>query len=153
MADAIIENPILNSPFEEPNQHFKFTDDGITNQIVETRRLSGYFIPIPQPKKKGKQLVFDSEWTQDRFKESEFINRIRDRVKVWRQQGWPGVTNATARLLQLDGKPPLRPPRHRQDAIKVINHYGDEVLKVYEAWGEERVKARAETLQKRKSGD
>jgi len=99
MPDAIIENPILNSPFAEPRRHFKFTDDGITNEIVEARRLSGYFIPIPQPKKKGKQLIFDSEWTQDRFKESEFINRVRDRVNVWRQQGWPGVTNTTARLL------------------------------------------------------
>src|SRR6202162_3366065 len=100
MPDAIIENPILNSPFEEPTRHFKFTDDGITNEVVEARRLSGYFVPIPQPKKKGKQLVFDSEWTQDRFKESEFINRIRDRVKVWHQQGWPGITNTSARLLQ-----------------------------------------------------
>jgi type III restriction enzyme len=100
MPDAIIENPILNSPFEEPTRHFKFTDDGITNEVVEVRRLSGYFVPIPQPKKKGKQLVFDSEWTQDRFKESEFINRIRDRVNVWRQQGWPGITNTTTRLLQ-----------------------------------------------------
>ncbi len=100
MPDAIIENPILNSPFGEPTRHFKFTDDGITNDIVESRRLSGYFVPIPQPKKKGKQLVFDSEWTQDRFKESEFINRIRDRVNVWRQQGWPGITNTSTRLLQ-----------------------------------------------------
>jgi type III restriction enzyme len=58
MPDAIIENPILNSPFEEPTRHFKFTDDGITNEVVETRRLSGYFVPIPQPKKKGKQLIF-----------------------------------------------------------------------------------------------
>ena len=98
--DALIENPILNSPFGVPNRHFKFTNDGITNEIIEARRLSGYFIPIPQPKKKGKQLVFDSEWTQDRFKESEFINRVRDRVNVWRQQEWPGITNTTSRLLQ-----------------------------------------------------
>jgi type III restriction enzyme len=100
MPDAIIENPILNSPFEEPRRHFKFTDDGITNEILETRRSSGYFVPIPQPKKRGKQLELDTQWTQDRFRESEFINRTRDRVKVWREQGWPGVTNTTAALLQ-----------------------------------------------------
>jgi type III restriction enzyme len=100
MPDVLIENPILNSPFKQPNRHFKFTEDGITNEVVEARRSSGYFVPIPQPKKKGKQLVFDSEWTQDRFRESEFINRVRDRVNVWRQQGWPGVTNTTAKLLQ-----------------------------------------------------
>jgi hypothetical protein len=27
MADALIENPILNSPFLEPDRHFKFTDE------------------------------------------------------------------------------------------------------------------------------
>ena len=36
----IIENPILNSPFEEPSRHFKFTDDGITNEVAEKRRVS-----------------------------------------------------------------------------------------------------------------
>jgi hypothetical protein len=30
----------------------------------------------------------------------EFINRIRARVKVWRQQSWPGTTNTTAALLR-----------------------------------------------------
>jgi type III restriction enzyme len=99
MPDAIIENPILNSPFTEPGQYFKFTDDGITNEIVEKRRSSGYFVPIPQPKKKGKQLELDTQWTQDRFRESEFINRVRDRVKVCRKRGWPGVTNTTSALL------------------------------------------------------
>jgi predicted phosphodiesterase len=44
MADALIENPILNSPFLEPKRHFKFTDDGITNEIVAGRRISSYFI-------------------------------------------------------------------------------------------------------------
>ncbi len=47
MPDAIIENPILNSPFGEPTRHFKFTDDGITNETVEARRQAGYFVSIP----------------------------------------------------------------------------------------------------------
>ena len=38
MADALIENPILNSPFFEPDRHFKFTDEGISNEIVDRRR-------------------------------------------------------------------------------------------------------------------
>jgi hypothetical protein len=53
MADALIENPILNSPFLEPTRHFKFTDEGITNEVVAGRRSSSYFIPIARPKKKG----------------------------------------------------------------------------------------------------
>src|SRR5881628_3819956 len=63
---ALIENPILNSPFREPNRHFKFDDEGITNDIVTGRRPSSHFVPIPRAKKKGKQLQFDTEWTKDR---------------------------------------------------------------------------------------
>ncbi|HKM52022.1 MAG TPA: hypothetical protein VJY33_01360 [Isosphaeraceae bacterium] len=77
MADTIIENPILNSPFREPDRHWRFTDEGITNEIVETRRASAYFVPIPPPKKKGKQLQFDTEWTQDRIEPNDKVNRIR----------------------------------------------------------------------------
>ena len=40
---AAIENAILNSPFREPDRHWRFTDEGITNEIVETRRASAYF--------------------------------------------------------------------------------------------------------------
>jgi type III restriction enzyme len=49
MADTIIENPILNSPFREPDRHWRFADEGITNEIVESRRQSAYFVPIPPP--------------------------------------------------------------------------------------------------------
>jgi hypothetical protein len=73
MADTLIDNPILNSPFLEPRRHFKFTDEGITNEIALGRRASSYFIPIARPKKKGKQLTFDTEWTQDRIEEEARI--------------------------------------------------------------------------------
>jgi hypothetical protein len=53
MNQVVIENPIINSPFEEPMRHFRFTEDGITNEIIEERRTSSYFIPIPKPKKKA----------------------------------------------------------------------------------------------------
>lgn len=100
MRHVVIENPILNSPFEEPKRHFRFTDDGITDEIVEGRRPSINFIPIPPPKKKGKQLTFDTQWTLDRVEENHFINRVRARVGQWRQGGYLGVTNTTRRLLE-----------------------------------------------------
>ncbi len=52
MQQVVIENPILNSPFDEPCRHFRFSDDGITDEIVAARRTSQYFIPIPQPVKR-----------------------------------------------------------------------------------------------------
>jgi type III restriction enzyme len=38
--NRVIPNPIINSPFEEPCRHFRFDDEGITNEIVEERRNS-----------------------------------------------------------------------------------------------------------------
>ncbi len=100
MQQVVIENPILNSPFQEPTRHFRFTDEGITNEVVDERRVSSYFVPIPAAKKKGKQLAFETEWTRDRIEENEFINRVRARVALWRQGGYVGVTRTTARLLE-----------------------------------------------------
>ena len=96
---AVIANPILNSPFKEPSRHFRFNDEGITDQIADGRRESGYFLPIASPRKKGGQLKFETEWTQDRFLSSPRINRIRERVKAWRAGGYVGVTRTTERLL------------------------------------------------------
>ena len=98
-APTVIDDPIINSPFEEPTRHYRFGDAGITNEIVEARRTSSYFIPIPPPKKKGKQLSFDTEWLGERVKENEFINRVRGRVSVWRRGGYAGITRTTRRLL------------------------------------------------------
>ena len=50
--NVVIENPVVNSPFTEPRRHFRFDDDGITDELVESRRSSSYFIPIASPKKK-----------------------------------------------------------------------------------------------------
>ncbi len=101
MSQVVIENPIINSPFDEPRRHFRFSDEGITNEIAEGRRSSSYFVPIPRPKSKGKsQLIFDTEWTQERIEENKFINQVRERVSRWRQGGYVGVTRTTATLLE-----------------------------------------------------
>lgn len=102
MKQVVIENPVLNSPFKEPGRHWRFTDEGITNEIVEARRTSSYFVPIAQPKRriKDQQMVFDTEWTKDRIEENKFINRVRARVTLWREGGYVGLTKTTQRLLE-----------------------------------------------------
>jgi type III restriction enzyme len=99
-AQVVIENPILNSPFLEPDRHFKFTDDGITNEVIPERRVSSYFMPIPQPKKRGQRDLFETEWTQDRVEENKPVNAIRLRVGMWRKGGYLGITSTTAKLLR-----------------------------------------------------
>jgi type III restriction enzyme len=101
VADMVIENPILNSPFREPTQHFRFGDEGITNEVVVGRRTSAYFVPIPKPKSRSKQqLLFDTEWTRERIEENRFINQVRARVALWRRGGYQGISSVTRRLLE-----------------------------------------------------
>jgi len=102
MKQVVIENPVLNSPYGEPGRHWKFGEEGITDEIEEGRRISSYFIPIAPPKrhKKDQQMAFDTEWTKDRIKENTFINRVRARVGLWREGGYVGVTKTTRRLLE-----------------------------------------------------
>ncbi len=102
MKQVVIENPVLNSAYGEPTLHWKFTDEGITDEIVENRRISSYFVPIAQPKRRGKdkQLVFETEWTADRIEENKFINQVRGRIKAWREGGYVHITKTTRRLLE-----------------------------------------------------
>jgi len=94
MTQTVIVNPIINSPFEEPKRHYRFTKDGITDEIVPDRRRSEYFIPIARPRGRTPQIALDL-WTEDRIRENEFINRVRDRVTLWRRGGHLGITTTT----------------------------------------------------------
>ena len=106
MKQVVIENPVLNSPYIEPRRHFRFTEEGITDDIVDARRVSTYFVPIPHAKKKNpKQLSFETEWTADRIKENSFINQVRERVALWRRGGYVGITRTSARLLEYWQRP------------------------------------------------
>jgi type III restriction enzyme len=102
LSQVVIENPIINSPFDEPTRHFRFDDEGITDQEVVGRRVSHYFVPIARPRKKNgaaEQGIFDTEWTQDRIEVNKLVNDIRRRVAIWRKGGFVGVTPTTARLI------------------------------------------------------
>lgn len=95
----VIENPVINSPYEEPRQHFVFDNEGITNQIAERRRPSTFFIPIAPPKRKVAQLQLEGMMTADRMRPNELINRIREEVALWRRGGYRGISPTTRRLL------------------------------------------------------
>ena len=142
-SQVVIENPVLNRPFEEPRWHFRFADEGITNEIVEGRRVSSYFVPIPRAKTRGRQLLLPhTEWTQDRLKENEFINQVRARVALWRQGGYLGVTRTTARLLAHWNDP----ERERQlffcqrEAVETVIYITEVARKFGDAWIENQLR-------------
>lgn len=99
MADVIL-NPVINTPYAEPQRHYRFSDEGITSIIDDGRRSSSYFVPIPKPKKRGgSQMILLDEWTEDRIEENKFINDVRSRVSLWRKGGYIGITKITRQLL------------------------------------------------------
>jgi type III restriction enzyme len=37
MKQFVIENPVINSPFDNLQRHFRFSNEGITNEVVPER--------------------------------------------------------------------------------------------------------------------
>lgn len=114
MPPVVIENPILNSPFAEPTQHFLFDDDNnITSHIETGRRPSDFTVAgttVAPPKKIGKQQSLLSQLPPEKREKATTVNRIRDVVKLWRDRGWPDVSTVTRSLLH-HWTEPTRPRR------------------------------------------
>jgi type III restriction enzyme len=107
MSSAFFDSPILNSPYEEPTQHWELDAGGQPTAVVKpNRRPSALVSPIPKPKKiKGKaaaQPDFLADELGQEYNPTEVINGIRSAVERWRhlpESQWQ-VTPSTARLLR-----------------------------------------------------
>jgi type III restriction enzyme len=145
---SVIDDPIINSPFREPARHFKFDEDGITNEIVSGRRPSSHFVPIARAKKKGRQLQFDTEWTKDRIAPNPVVDRIRQRVGAWRQGGYVGVTGVTSRLLAYWTSPERDKPLFfcQIEALETAIYITEVARKYGDAWIENDLRTANDTL-------
>ena len=95
-------SPILNSPYREPDRHFKSDARGLTEEVVNTRRPSSSYIPAPRIRTTQQRLNLQSDdgaYGTERQIENEFVNKLRVKVGVWRSGGYLGVTKATRELL------------------------------------------------------
>jgi hypothetical protein len=63
MSQVVIENPIINSPFDSRHAISNSTARTSPTRLLTAAGLVSIFVPIAKPKKKGKQLQFDTEWT------------------------------------------------------------------------------------------
>ncbi|MCL4476933.1 MAG: DEAD/DEAH box helicase family protein [Nitrospirae bacterium] len=88
-----VDNPILNNPFEEPKEYWIY-DEGQPKKM-SGRRPAGYYFRTG--KRADTQVAL---FVEEQFKELELINKIRQRVKEWRDGGYKGGTGVTERLLQ-----------------------------------------------------
>ena len=84
-----VPTPILNSPFEEPQEHWWIIEGKSSEQRRGRRPAMYYYIePGRNQTERGGFYI-----------ELKRVNLIRERVQKWREQGWPGVTRTTHDLL------------------------------------------------------
>jgi len=86
----LVDNPIINSPFEEPTRYWAYEEGQPV--LKEGRRPAGYYL---KARTRGPQMAI----LEEEFVPLELVNTIRKRVKEWRERGYPGVTPITRQLL------------------------------------------------------
>lgn len=91
MSKNKIDQLIINSPYEEPKEYWKYDRQTRLFSRVPGRRPAGYIIASEHSQS------FDDP---GKFVEIPLVNQIRDRVKAWREEGYPGITGITKRLLE-----------------------------------------------------
>ena len=91
MEQPSIDQLIINKPYEEPKEYWKYNRDIREFSRTKGRRPAGYLIAS------GDSKTFDDPGA---FVEIPLVNRIRLRVEAWRNAGYPGVTAITKRLLE-----------------------------------------------------
>ncbi len=78
MAGSTIDRLIINSPYEEPKRYWRYDREARNFDLIEGRRPAGYVMATPGSKS------FDDPGI---FVEIPLVNRIRPRVKAWRENG------------------------------------------------------------------
>ena len=102
-----LQEPILNSPYEEPTRHWELGDNRQpTTRIKEERRKADFITPIPKSRREQMTLTIDEGMglsTDEQQYHASIINQIRGEVDQWRRiendRQW-GVTAHTAALLK-----------------------------------------------------
>lgn len=91
MTKKTIDRLIINSPYEEPAQHWNYHRESRAFSLKDGRRPAGYVIASESSRS------FDDPGI---FVQIPLVNLIRPRIQAWREAGYPGVTGITKRLLE-----------------------------------------------------
>ena len=89
-----VSQPILCSPFEEPQEHWRIVEGEEPKRVPGRRAAMYYYRP---PSKGNESAPADGAGTAIELK---LVNRIRQRVREWRDAQWAGVSRTTFELLQ-----------------------------------------------------
>jgi type III restriction enzyme len=92
-----VENPILCSPYSEPNRHWVYdTKTGVPHDLP-SRRPASYWFKREKTGSAQQTLSFLAEEERD---DLPLVNVLRDDVRRWRDSKWEGATETTKSLLR-----------------------------------------------------
>ena len=90
---AKINGPlIINNPYSEPTEHWKYIRETQSFDLVEGRRAAGFW--------KATQHSAQVSDDPGEFVPMDLVNSIRPRVRKWREAGYPNCTGITRDLLR-----------------------------------------------------
>lgn len=101
----VVDRVVICDAFREPDKHYQLLPGG-KSRLKNGRRSSVRFLATAKDVKGGIAAVLGREATlfEDLLVEGEqmndFINHLRDEVRDWRADGYPGTAIVTRRLLE-----------------------------------------------------
>lgn len=99
-----VANPIINSPYEEPKQHWHI-EEGKQPRKENGRRPASYFLRVPEGAARGRRTADQAQMFDEDLKGNEYLldlaNLLRQRVQEWRNREYQGATKVTRELIDL----------------------------------------------------
>jgi type III restriction enzyme len=99
-----VANPIINSPYQEPKQHWHI-EEGKLPLLQDGRRLASYFLRVPEGAARGRRDATQAAMFDEDLKGNEYLldlaNWLRRRVQEWRDREYQGATKVTRELIDL----------------------------------------------------
>jgi type III restriction enzyme len=100
-----VDRVVICDAFREPDAHYELLTGGKSRRVA-TRRPSMRFLASAKDAKGGiagivgKEAGLFDDLSASPSEKNEFINQLREEIREWRENGWPGTANVTRRLLE-----------------------------------------------------
>src|SRR5947207_10441943 len=101
----IVDRVVICDAFREPNKHYQLLSAG-KSKLAQGRRPSVRFLASAKDVKGGfagvvgKEARLFEDMLASIEQQNDFVNQLRDEVRVWRETGFPGTAIVTRRLLE-----------------------------------------------------
>lgn len=101
----VVDRVVICDAYSEPQQHYQLLAGG-KSKLVLSRRPSMRFLASAAATKGGisgvvgKEAALFDDLTASTAEQNDFVNQLREEIRHWREQGYPGTAIVTRRLLE-----------------------------------------------------